>query len=205
MEQEVSVQALLDRIKREGIEKAEKSAEEIVEGARSKAGAIIEDARKRADILVREAEDKARRTRESFRNSMRQAGRTLVLSVREEIIAMCRRLLERKVNYALTPEFIQQLILKMAEALRGMQGTSGVEVLLSEEDRAVLQESLLGSLQEEMKNGIELKVTDRIRSGFFIGEKGGDMHYDLTPEGVAAFLSQYLSDRIALFLRESSE
>jgi vacuolar-type H+-ATPase subunit E/Vma4 len=71
---------------------------------------------------------------------------------------------------------------------------------LTEEERASLEGAIFDTLGDTLKGGVVLKPVKTIGSGFRIGEKDGDFHYDLTHKGIAEMLSQYLNPRIAKFL-----
>jgi V/A-type H+-transporting ATPase subunit E len=205
MEPDISVQSLLDKIKREGIEEANTRAQEILAEARGEAERIIGEAQDEAEKLLAEAKAEIARNREAFESSMSQAGRDLVLGLKNDMSRLCQRIMEKEVASALTPEVMKEIILRMAGAWRVGEPGQGIEVLTSEKDRENLEKWLFHSLRDELKTGITLKPIDRIRAGFRIGEKGGSLHYDFTHEGVAEILMEYLNPRIAVYLEDISE
>lgn len=205
MEQETIIQPLLEKIKREGIEEAKRAAEEILEKARSEAGSIIEKAQAQAEEMVADARKEMQQREEAFDVAMSQAGRNLILSVKNEIIGVCDHILKRQVASALTPEAMKELILKIVNGWQVHESTQGLEILLSEDDRQKLEESLYGWLQKELREGLTLRPIEIIQAGFRIGERDGDMYYDITDKAIAEILSEYLHPRIAKFLHEMTE
>ncbi|MBN2123129.1 MAG: hypothetical protein JW821_02445 [Deltaproteobacteria bacterium] len=204
MEPEMSIQSLLDKIRREGIEAAGREAEKVLEQAHSEAESILKKAREEAEDRLKQAEEEMVRDRASFETAMAQAARNLVLGIKKEIVDLCRGILERKTSEALTPEGMREVILKVLDKWEIREGRAELEILLSEEDRRALEDRLLGALQEELKGGVVLKPTGNIRSGFRIGERDGGLHYDFTERGIAQLLSEYLGPRTARFLEEIS-
>jgi V/A-type H+-transporting ATPase subunit E len=204
MEAELNLQHLLDRIKREGIEEAQKASQEILEQARSEAASVIEKAQKEAETIRSGAREEVRKGQEGFETAMAQAGRHLIHGLRTEIVQLCDHILERQVAASLTPEVMKDMILKVMDKWPILEDRPELEVLLKEEDRQGLEDMLYGSLQERLRKGIILKPAGRIKAGFRIGEKDGRMHYDLTHQGIAEVLGEYLNPRIAQFLQRTS-
>jgi len=203
-ETEATVQSLLDKIRREGVENAEKEAEKIVENARSKASGIVEDAEAEAERKLEEARREAEKTRTAAETSISQAARDLILAVREQISRLCDRILEREVADTLSPETMKELVVKLTEAWNEGKGEADLEILLSEADREKLEDMLWEALQEELRTGVTLRPVEGIDAGFRIGERQGSMHYDFTAKGIAAVLGEYLNPRISRYLEEAA-
>ena len=49
----------------------------------------------------------------------------------------------------------------------------------------------------EMKKGIVIKALPDIKAGFRIMEKDGTAYYNITEEGIAEFLGEYLNPKLA--------
>lgn len=112
--------------------------------------------------------------------------------------------MERQVASALTPELMNEMILRIITAWGVKETGQELEALTSEEDCRRLEELLHQSLQNEFRKGITLRPIDGIRAGFRIGEKEGTFYYDLTPKGLAEILVEYLNPRIARYLENIS-
>jgi V/A-type H+-transporting ATPase subunit E len=201
---EVNIQALLERIKNEGIAEARKEAEAIVAQARAEADAIRAQARAQASELLQEAENDVERSRAGFEAAMSQAARDLILAVKDSIKRLCDDVLTQKLATALTPEMLREMLLKILTAWKPQQPPQRTEVLLSPEDWQQLEEALCKSLQEAFTDGVVLKPMEGIEKGFRIGIEGEHVHYDLTGRGIAELLSEYLSPRVARFLKDGN-
>ena len=202
MKPEVNIQSLLARIKTEGISEAQKEAEAILEQARAEADAIRDRAQAQASEMLRRAEREVLNTREGFEAAMSQAARDLVLAVKDSITRLCDRVLKREVAAVLTPDMLREMILKILAAWKPQQPSQRAEVLLSPRDWRHLEDALHNSLQGVFRDGVVLRPVEGIAKGFRIGIEGENAHYDLTDKGIAEFLSEYLSPRVARFLND---
>ena len=205
METEFNIQGLLDKIKKEGIDEADRTAHSILEKARLEAGTIVKEAQEEANTILAHSEEEIQRKRHAFEKEMSQAGRDLILSLKLEIVGLLDRILAREVRAALAPDLMKTLIVKLVERWNMEEESQGVEILLTEEECASLEEAIFDALGDALKGGVVLKPVKAIASGFRIGEKDGDFHYDLTHKGIAEMLSQYLNPHIAKFLEGIDE
>jgi V/A-type H+-transporting ATPase subunit E len=200
MEAEVSIQSLLDKIKKEGIEEAESSAQAILETARSEAAAIVQNARKEADSLLAQAEREVQESKAAFERELAHAGRDLILGVKQELMRLLESIVLREVRAALTPETVRELLIKLAEKWRMEDESGGIEILMNEDELSSLGEAGIQALQQELKKPTLIRPVRTIESGFRIGERDGAMHYDFTGRGITEILAEYLNPRFAKFL-----
>jgi V/A-type H+-transporting ATPase subunit E len=199
---EVNIQSLLARIKSEGISEAQKEAEAILVQARAEADAIRDRAQAQASEMLQRAEREVRNTREGFEAAMSQAARDLVLAVKDTIARLCDEVIKKEVAAVLTPEMLKEMILKILAAWKPQQPSQRAEVLLSPEDWRQLEDALRNSLQGVFRDGVVLRPIEGIAKGFRIGIEEENAHYDLTDEGIAELLSEYLSPRVARFFND---
>jgi len=202
---EITLQNFIEEIKKEGIEGANKEKEAIISDARSKAEAIINEAKREADTILDHAKQEIQKNKAAFETSMTQSGRDLILSLQQEIIRLLDKIVEREISGALTPELIKEIIIKIVDKWKMDERSCGIEILLNEEDRQKLEDTLFDALQDEWKKGVILKPIDSIQAGFRIGEKNGGVHYDFTEKGIAEALSAYLNQRVSRFLKGSEK
>jgi len=204
MEPEITIQSLLDKIKEEGFQEAEKISRKIIAEAEAKAETIIREAEKKAEHLITSAREEVRNTREASEVAMTQGGRNLILSLNDEIIRLFDHILDRKVVSSLKPDLMRDMIMKITENWEIRDTAGYIEILANDKDTTALEDLLYDSLQSELKKGVDIKPVKTIRAGFRIGEKDGNVHYDFTPEGIAEILREYLNPRFARFLEEMS-
>lgn len=203
-----NLDGLLQRIRREGSERANQEAEQILAAARQRAADIVKEAETKAERVVRESEARVVQVTEAGRKAQQQAARDLVLAVRSELIGMLDRLIDQAGRQVLTSDALPELILKAsAQWLAGAAGKS-LEIQLNEKDRARLADDFLSRLKEELQAGVELKAHPGIQAGFRVGCRGGAMFYDFTAPALAEALSSLLRPQFAKLLdpiREEGE
>ena len=82
---EIQLRELIDQIRKDGVETAETEAEAILKAANEKAEKIIADAQAQADKILSDAKKENERMVKSSEDSIRQAGRNLLISFRESV------------------------------------------------------------------------------------------------------------------------
>ena len=205
MEANATVKGLIDTIKKEGIQEANRQGEDIIREAQKKAEDIVLKARKEAERIVNDAKENAEKMKLSGEKALTQAGRNLIISLKQQITELFKKVTEAQVTSAFTPEVIKDVIIKIIENWDMTENFPGIEVLVDKKDLKKLEEALVKSLSEEWKNGVILKPVDNIQAGFQIGEKDGNVHYNFTSKGISEILSEYLNPQIAKFLEAGAE
>jgi V/A-type H+/Na+-transporting ATPase subunit E len=201
-EMEVKLESLIEKIKRDGIEEAQRNADEITRDAKQDAASIVEDAKKEAEKIIADANHQASQLQANAEVAVRQAVRNAELQLRARITALFDRAFKAEVSRALTPDFLQSLILKVVEA---WGNDSVVEITLSPDEHEPLQALLSKCLKDELKNSVTIKAHPRISKGFRISLQGEDVYYDLTDEGIATSLNAFLSGSIREIVHSNSD
>ena len=189
---EVKLENLIERLKSEGVEGAQKRAAEIIAEAEKKAAEITAAADKRAQEIVAKAEQNARQFQQNSELAVRQAARDGELLFKSRIIALLDAVFKRQVKEALQPEVLKEMILRVVENWK----SGDVKVLVSEADAANLETLLFSALKNELKGGVNLQVSRNIAGGFQIGLKDQNVFYDFTDESIAEVLKSFLNQRL---------
>ncbi len=197
---EVKLDSLIERIKREGVEEANKKKDTIIIQAEKKAQEIIKQAQEKRETLIKNGEAAALRLQSSAEESLRQGSRDLLLSVRQEMIKLFDHIIKREVESALSADTLKKVLTHIASGFK-KDGTSDIEVLLSKEDKKTLEGTFVKSLANELKKDVTLKVAPTIKNGFRVGQKGKDFYYDFTDEAIKEALGLYLNPRISEILK----
>jgi len=190
---ESKLEHLIEKIKTDGIEEAKKSADEIIKTARKEAESIIKKAREDAQKIVAEAGKQAEKLQSNAESALRQAARDTVLVTKEKLIKLLDKVFQRELGAALSPDFMKELILKIAEH---WSGGAKLEVLVSERDLEKLRELMFVKSRSELKDTVTIKVDKGISKGFRIGLKDNNVYYDFTDESIAEFLAEFLNPGI---------
>jgi len=182
---EIQIQDLVESIKKEGIDNANKEAEAIIASAKARADEIVSkaaaEAKSMKDAAVREIDI----LKESAAAGAQQAKRDAVLSFKAEIQKQYEKLLSENVSSSLKGDALAKLI---QTALTG-EDVSKYAVELSE-----VSADLKSKLSEEIKNGLEIRPVKNIKAGFRLAEKDGSGYFDCSDEEITSMLMPYFKD-----------
>jgi V/A-type H+-transporting ATPase subunit E len=199
---EVQIQELIDKIKNEGIGKAEEKANQIEEEANKKARDIIAEANKKAGEIIENAKSEAEKFEITGKQALTQAGRDLILSLRLDIISIFNALVKKETKKAFSNDLLKEILTKITDSWI-KKGISDLEVLLSQEDLDSLEEFFSGEFADTLKKGVKISAAKGIDAGFYISEKDSSAFYDITDKGIAEALCQYLNPRLTGCIKEA--
>ncbi|MFC1480004.1 V-type ATP synthase subunit E [Candidatus Omnitrophota bacterium] len=193
---EMDLKNIIEKIKEEGVSEADQKAAEIVEGAQKKAQDIIQAAKKEQEEIIKKAAQEAEKLTNNGEEALKQASRDVLLSLRENIVALFDRLTKENIAEELSPDVLKEMIIRLVESVT-KQKQFDIEVLLSKKDKDALEGGLFAALKKEAKKGVTFKAAPGIEHGFRIGEKGGTSYYDFTDEAIMEAFKRYLNPKIA--------
>jgi V/A-type H+-transporting ATPase subunit E len=199
---DVQLNELIAKIKSEGVKNAEKEAASIIKQAEKKADEILAAAEKKASAHLAEAKAESSRFEQTARESLKQASRDVLLTLKERIIGLFEAVILQETREALSEKTLEEAIVSMIKAWKPSE-LAGLELLLSPEDLAGVEKKLRAALAAEFKKGVEIKPSARVQAGFQIGEKDGAAYYNFTDQGIAEILSDYLNPKIAECVNEA--
>ncbi|MCK9430186.1 MAG: V-type ATP synthase subunit E family protein [Candidatus Omnitrophica bacterium] len=182
------IKDLIAKIQTEGIQVAQTQAAQIKADAEKDATKIIAEAKARAEKIVEQAKTEAKKADDSTRAALEQAGRDLLISLRQEIIAMLERLIKSDLRQALSPEELAKIIgflIKNAPLSLGSQ----IIVSLSQQDKDKLESGMLKQLVEETKKSVVLKSAEGLDSGFIISFDDGKSIFDFSGQALTDYIS----------------
>lgn len=202
---EVQLQELIDKIKQDGVNSAEKKAAEIIKAAEEKADSIKAEAEEAASAMTKKAQEECALFEKAAISSIQQAGRNTLISFRECLAAELDSLIRFETNKAYDSSVLQNLIPEAVKEWIKKENTEDLSVILSEKDAQILGDAFLNSLKAKVSGGIELKSDSRMRAGFRIGTKDGGAYYDFSAEAVAAMFSSFMSSKTAQILKSAAK
>lgn len=185
------IQGLLERINRDGVEKAEAEAKKIIAAAEAKAAALIENARAQADASKAEAEKASADYAVRAAETIRQSARDTILKLEGEITALLEKVLVKDVEKALTDEAtIQSLI---SQAIHDAAGNA--EITAPAKIAAALKAQLAA------QGTITIISDETLGTGFSIKTDGGRIESSFTADVIAAELAKRLRPDLAKLLK----
>ena len=203
------LQPLLDQIRKEGTEKAESEAAEILSQAKEKAAQTVREAEAKAKELVAKAEADAEVFTQRSIATLEQSARDLLITVGQGIENIISGIVAESVDQALGIEVLEQMMVKMAQSCAEKQGETRIELLVSEADQTELVKFFAAKYSDKMIHGVELHVDSEILKGFKVSFADDHVYLDFTQEAIAealaAFLRPKLADIVGRVAKKASE
>ncbi len=196
---EMELNSLIDKIKKEGVEQAEKDAGNIIKEAQARAREIAEEAEKTKAGIIKEGKSQVEKLKKAAEKSLEQASRDVLLTLRERVIEFFDRILKDKVSEELEDAALKDMIIKAVSNFK-KDGVLDIEILLNDKDKAELKKTLFSALSQEAKAHIKLTSGKGIKKGFRIGKKDKDSYLDFTDEAITEAFKQYLNPKLAEML-----
>jgi len=198
------LQELTDKIYQEGISKANDEAGKILAEAKTESERIVGDAEKKAENIISVAEKKAEEiiknsTSElkiSFRHALNTLKQDLEKTISDSIIS-------DKVKTAVSNDnFIAELILTIYKNWKPQTGNAQVEVLLPEGSMEKIESMLRAEISNDLKSGMILKPSSKIKTGFEIMPSGSGFKISATGDDLEAYLKEFIRPKLAKILFE---
>lgn len=194
---------LIEKIQLEGVRAAEDKALVIEAEARARADRATEKGAKEAERMISEARAEIRRLEEGAKNSIKQASRDTMLSLRKEICSMLERIVANHVHKALSAEELAKMLAAMIKS-HGGEDKQNIVVSLKKEDLEKVEKAVFSELGQETKKGITLKTTTDIHGGFLISYDSGRSYFDFSDKALAEYISLRLKARLGDIVKESA-
>ena len=190
------LQQLLEKIQRDGADKAKAEADRLLAEARAQAEATLASARAEAEEIKADARQEAEAYGLRAEETIRQAARDTLLNVEKAVTALFSKLLLTDVNTALdSTDIVAGLASDAVHAY--LSGKSPVEVSAS----AKLADALRAKLAAEAVAGVTVVTDEAAGSGFRIRLAGGRIEHTFTGAAVADALAKQLRPRLAALMK----
>jgi V/A-type H+-transporting ATPase subunit E len=199
------LQHLIERIRKEGVESGEKAADSLVAEAKKKAAAITADAQKQAKDLVAKAEQDAEAFAARGKQTLQQAARDLLISIGGSVGNVVGGIVNEKLDKALSPEIMGQMLVKLAEAYGRGGDQGGIVAMLGEQDAAAVKAYIAREYQDKLASGIQIESAKGIFKGFRVGVKGGQVFHDFSADAIAESLASFLRPELGEIVKKAAE
>ena len=187
------LQSLIEKINRDGVEKASAEAEKIISAAKEQAAAIVKAANDEAAKSAAAAKAEAEASAERAKETLRQAARDAVISVERAVTRILEKLLTENVAAAL------------AEPAEAVAIASAAVKDISGDGEVVAGPKIAESLRAQLaaKGNFRIVLDETIGSGFTVRLDGGRVEHDFTGATIAAELAKRLRPDLAKLMSES--
>jgi V/A-type H+-transporting ATPase subunit E len=191
------LQPLLDQIRKEGVDKAEAEAAEILSQSKEQAAKTVREAEARAKELVAKAETDAEVFTQRSIATLEQAARDVLITVGQGIENILSEIVTASVDEALGIEVLEKMMVNMAKSCADQHGETRIELLVSEADQNELVKFFASKYSDKMVEGIELHVDNEILKGFKVSFADDHVYLDFTQEAIAEALTAFLRPKLA--------
>ena len=184
------LQGLLEKINRDGVEKAEAEAKRIIDDARAKADVLIKDALAQAAQSKADAEKTSAAYAERAAETIRQAARDIVIGVKDSVTVLLENLLAKDVDRALGNEAAATQI--VADAIKDLTGPGEIRC----------GAKLATALKSQVSGLKSFTVTtdEALGAGFTVKLDGGRVEHDFTAATISTELAKRLRPDLAKLL-----
>jgi len=212
------VEDLIQRLRAQGVEAGQESAEKIVLDAQKRAAWIVEEAELEAEQLITNAKTKADALKKSGEDALKLAMRDVLLKLRDTLLESFSNDVQRVVGQKMQQDvFLERLILQLAGKVReqlDLEGQHEVNLFLPHSPVGVdelknnPEELKQGSLThfsaaiaaDMLRNGVSIFADNNVNSGISIRLKEEGLTVEFTDETISALLLEHLQPRFrALF------
>lgn len=187
-----NLQSLLEKINREGVEKAQSEAARIIADAKAQAAAIVKDANAAAAKAKAEAETAAADYAARAAQTIQQAARDTVLEVQGAVTRLLERVLAQDVDKALADEKTVSAL--VADAVKAVAGEAEV---------SLASDRLVAALKAQLaaRGTIQVTLDEALGTGFSVKLDGGRVEHAFTGDVIAAELARRLRPDLAKLVK----
>lgn len=194
------LQALMQRIQKDAVDKAENEAAAIIARAKEKAAEIVKAAEAEAAAKLEKADKDAEAFTERSERTLEQSARDLLLSVGKNLEKMILDLLNLQVEKSLDESTVKQMLLTVAKSY-----TTDVDVEFSEADASKLSSFVMGEFAKELGKGVKVESDKGVKFGFRIKLDGGKVTHEFTEAAMADALSALLRPQLSRVVNAAAQ
>ncbi len=182
---ELKIEDLVSSIKKDGIDAANAEADRIINEAKNKAKQIIDDAKKQQEIIKQQTANELEVLRDSAKVGAAQAQRDAVLLFEDSVKKEFKKILDADIAKTVKGDNLVTLI----KAAIGEENPNDYFVEISQ-----VEEGIKAQLAEEIKNGLEIRISPSVKTGFRLNSKDGSGYFDCSNEEIAEMLAPFLPE-----------
>ena len=210
------VQALIDRLRAQGVEAGRTEGERLVAEARQRATVLLAEADSEAKARRRTADGEIAAERQAADQALKLAARDTVLALKQDMALRFAQEVKRLVAIEMRDgDFLRRLILEVAgRATEAVPAKAPLDVVLPRDVIGVeelrmspeaardgtLTHLVLGLSRDMLRNGVDLSADGHHAAGLRLRLTDQDMEIDLSDEAVAALLLRHLLPRFRALL-----
>ena len=194
------LQALMERIQKDAVDKAELEATSIISKAKEKAAEIVKAAEEEAKAKLEQADKDAVAFTERSERTLEQSARDLLLSVGKNLEKMILDLLSLQIEKSLDETTVKNMLLTIAKSY-----SSNIDVEFSEADATKLSSFVMGEFAKQLKAGVKVESDKGVKFGFRVKLDQGKVSHEFTEAAMAESLSALLRPQLAKIVNKAAQ
>jgi len=191
---ENKLEELTDRLYKEGVDKANKEAEQIVADAKKKAEEIEKKAQQDAEEVKKKAKAEADDLKKRVETEVKQASLQTIRSLKQDITGMVTmKAVQEPVKGAFNDkDFVKRIIETAIKNWDPNKGNVSLELLLPEKDQGVLGEYFRKNANKILSAGLTVKADPSMKGGFKLGPDDGSYKISFEEDDFENLFKTYL-------------
>lgn len=194
------LQSLLEKIHRNGIEKAAAERDEMLAAAKKEAEAIIAAAKDEAAKIRSSAESDAEALKKRSESAIRQAARDILLDLKSELKKRLEAITRNRLDEALSADFMAGLVADIAKTVlsdpaKSVAGT--LEVMVAPAKCEELVQKLTAAVGADMVSKISVFPNSAAGRGLKISVEGDQVFFDLSDAALTEMVCEYAGSRVS--------
>lgn len=205
---ESKLQELTNKLYNEGVEKANKEAEQILEDAKKEAGKKEKEAREKAEEIIENAKKEAEDLKKNVKSELSLAATQTLREVKKQITELIsEKAVKEPVKESLNDtEFIKKIIEETIKNWRPKEGEkTDVTVMIPKNMEKELKQHLENTIAKELKAGITVQVSEQMKGGFSIAPSDGTYKVTFSDKDFENFFKAYLRPKTVEMLFEKEQ
>ena len=194
------LQSLLEKIHRDGIEKAAAERDEMIAAAKKEAAAIISAAQEEASKLRSAAENDAEALKKRAESAIRQSARDIMLELKSELKKRVEAITRSRLDEALSAEFIAGIVREIAAAVLAdpAKAAAGkLEVMLAPAKCEEVVKLLTASVGKDLLDKTSIFPNSAAGRGLKISVEGNEVFFDFSDAALTGMICEYAGSRVS--------
>ena len=198
---------MLEKIHRDGIEKAAAERDEMLAAAKKEAEAVIAAAREEAAKMRSAAESDAEALKKRSESAIRQAARDIMLELKSELKKRVENITRNRLDEALSAEFIASIVRDIASAVladpaKAAQGKLEVMIAPAKCDEVV--KLLTASAGADLVEKMSIFPNSAAGRGLKISVDGNEVFFDFSDAALTGMLCEYAGSRVSAIIADQN-
>ena len=195
------LQALLDRIDRDGIRRGEEEAARIITQAKTEADQLVADAKAQSARMISDAQEECATMKQKSEEALRQSGRQILLEVRNALAQRVGEAARQLLHSVMNADAVAPIIAGLCQSYFAREGATGdLNVLVPPDQLKTLEESVKAQLAADLRKRVNLAPSRDVAGGFKLAFSGNDVEYDFSDEALTEAISAHLSPALGAII-----